>query len=321
MMTPEELSQICEDLTVLENDGRVRIALGTVSTGWVSLDDSFFERIHPEKLNPFFLKEHLLKEIEIKNVLDEGIDFLNSERYSRAIDCFDDVLYYDSRYCDALIGKSHALCGQGHFVKALRFFKMSDSHDGDYYKLLLAESSAERDAFPKIKRNIYAGDEAASRGEFEKALGFYERALSDPSKFKNSIFFKLLNKKASAFVKLKRFDEALESFDLSIDVHENDSAYFGRGYCRHELGLDCADSLRHAVLISKRHLLMKADIFNDVNCFDDALKCYDEFLTVHFTLDGDFARAIEGKIVALDGMSLDSSREREIFSQIMDKSY
>ena len=66
---------------------------------------------------------------------------------------------------------------------------------------------------------------------------------------------------------------------------------------------------------------MKADIFNDVNCFDDALKCYDEFLTVHFTLDGDFTRAIEGKIVALDGMSLDSSREREIFSQIMDKSY
>ena len=320
-MTPKELSDICENLAVLENGDKVRIQLGSSSTNWMDADDSFLQRISPENLNPFFLKEHLLKEIEIKNILDEGIAFLNCERYSKAIGRFDEVIYYDSGYHDALIGKSHALYGQGHFVKALRFFKRSNSSDEDYRKLLLVESSRERDAFPKIKRNIYAGDEAASRGEFEKALGFYERALEDPSKFKKSILFKLLNKKAFVLVRLRRFDEALESFDLSADAHENDSAYFGQGYCRHELGLDCAESLRHAADISKRHLLIKADIFNDVNCFDDALSSYDEFLACHFTLDGDFTRAIEGKIAALDGMSMDSVREREILSEIMDKSY
>lgn len=320
-MSFNELLDICDEITILENEDKVIIQLGDFKTNWISRNDSFLNRISPENLNQFFLAEHLKKEIEIKNILDDGIGFLNSQKYPKAIDCFDDVLYYDSNYSQALVNKSHALYGQGHFVKALRFFKRSDVEDNDYYKLLLAESSKERDNFPKIKRNIYAGDEAAYKGEFEKAVDFYERALVDPSKFKDKILFKLLNKKAFVLIELKRFDEALASFDVSLRVHENDLAHFGMGYCQHKLGLDCIDSLNKAIDIDKKYLLIKACILNELKCFEDALKCFDEFLANHFILDDDFILALRGKVTALEGLSLDSSHEKEILIQIGKKGY
>lgn len=320
-MSFNELLDICDEVTILENEDKVKIQLGDFKTNWISRNDSFLNRISPENLNQFFLAEHLKKEIEIKNILDDGIGFLNSQKYPKAIDCFDDVLYYDSNYSQALINKSHALYGQGHFVKALRFFKKSNVEDNDYYKLLLAESSKERDNFPKIKRNIYAGDEAAYKGEFEKAIDFYEKALVDPSNFKDKILFKLLNKKAFVLIELKRFDEALASFDVSLRVHENDLAYFGMGYCQHKLGLDCIDSLNKAIDIDKKYLLIKAGILNELKCFEDALKCFDRFLANHYILDDDFRLALRGKVTALEGLSLDSSHEKEILTQIGKKGY
>ena len=314
-----ELSDYFDNLAIFENGDRVKIQFGDLKTGWIDRSDSFLERISPENLNEFFLESHLQKEIEMKKVLDEGIAFLDSKKYPKAIACFDDVLYYDSNYPEALANKSHALCGQGHFVKALRYFKRSNFDDDEYYRLLLGESSRERDGFPKIKRNIYAGDEAAFKGDFENAVGFYDRALEDSSKFKSRILFKLLNKKAFALIELGRIDEALASFDVSVRVHENDRAYFGRGYCQHELGLDCIGSLRHARRIDKKCLLKKAIILNELKCFDEALECFDEFLANHFTLDGDFSLALQGKVAALDGMSLDCSNEKEIMSQIGEK--
>lgn len=314
-----ELSDSFDDLAIFENGDMVKIQFGDLKTGWIGRSDSFLERISPENLNEFFMKGHLQKEIEMKNILDEGIAFLDLEKYAKAIGCFDEVLYYDSNYSEALAGKSHALCGQGHFVKALRYFKRSNVGDDEYYRLLLGESSAERDGFPKIKRNIYAGDEAAFRRDFENAVGFYDRALEDTSKFKSKILFKLLNKKAFALIELGRIDEARASFDVSIRVHENDLAYFGRGYCQYELDLDCIDSLSHARRIDKKCLLKKALILNDLKCFGDALECFDEFLANHFILDEDFSLALQGKIAALDGMSLDGSHEKEIMFQIRKK--
>lgn len=315
-MSFNELSDDFDNLAIFEKGDRVKIQFGDLKTNWIGRNDSFLERISPENLNEFFLKSHLQKEIEMKNVLDEGISFLDSKKYAKAIACFDEVLYYDSNYSEALASKSHALCGQGHFVKALRYFKRADVEDDEYYRLLLAESSKERDGFPKIKRNIYAGDEAAFRRDFERAVGFYDRALEDSSRFKDRILFKLLNKKAFALVELGRIGEALASFDVSIRVHENDMAYFGHGYCRHELGLDCVDSLSRARRIDKKFLLKKALILNEIDSFEDALECFDEFLANHFTLDDDFSIALQGKVAALDGLSLDSSHEREALYQI-----
>lgn len=311
-MSIEELPDIVDDLSIEHSEDGIRIRFGDSATNWIACDDEFIERISPENLNRFLLQEHLRKEIEIRNVLDEGYDFLENGKYAKAIACFDEAIYYDDGYSQALIGKSHALYAQGHFVKALRFYRKSGIDDVDYYRLLLRKSSEERDGFPKIKRNIYAGDEAAAKGDYGSALDFYERALVDPSKFKNKILYKLLNKKAFILIRLSRFDEALASFDASIGVRKNDPAYYGRGFCQYNLGLDCVESLDKAIEIDKKFLLEKALIFNDLKLHERALACFDEFLDSHFRLDGDFKMAVRGKVIALDALGMDSSREREM---------
>ncbi len=302
-------------LSVMKSNGMVRFKFDGLKTNWMDEDDPFIQRICCDRLNRFYLTQHLTREIEIKNVLDEGFDHLARERYGKAIGCFDEVISYDDNYARALIGKSHALYGQGHFVKALRFYKKSGCLDKDYHRLLLEMSSSERDSFPVIKRNIYAGDEAASKGDFEEALLFYDRALVNPSKFKNKILYKLLNKKAVALFKLERFDEALASFDVSLRVHENDLAYFGRGYCQYRLNLDCHASLKAAKKIGKRYLLIKAEIFDDLGFYEDSLQSVNEFFTNHFALDDDFAHALSIKVNGLENMGLDCRREKEILDK------
>ena len=119
----------------------------------------------------------------IENLFDEGTNFLKSEKFAKAIECFDEVIFYDENYGMALINKSHALFGQKHFVKALRYYRRAvkadeNLKDVEYHKLLLANSNAERDNFPKIKLYIYAGDEHFAKGEYEKALESYKKALA-----------------------------------------------------------------------------------------------------------------------------------------------
>ena len=224
-------SNIHNELAYEKEADKVRFTFNVLSTGWMSLDDPFIKRIDEDNLNSEFLGQHITKEIEIRNTLDEAYIHLASEKYSKAIDDFDEVLYYDPNYAEALMGKSHALYGQRHFVKALRYYKRAvkadDSlKDNDYYKLLLEKSHEERDSFPKLKLNIYAGDELFAKGEFEKAVESYDRALANPSKFKDKILSKLLNKKASALVQLERYGDALKCFEKS----GNDFSYFGQGY-------------------------------------------------------------------------------------------
>lgn len=284
-------------MKITELDGKIRYEEGDLKTNWMSPDDSF--RLRVENLNPDCRERHLSKEIEIRNVLDEGIAYLNKGKYPKAIACFDEVLFYDSAYCDALISKSHALYGQGHYVKALRFYrravKAGASKDDDYYRRLLDESRRERDSFPKIKSNIYAGDEAASQRDYLTALNFYDKALVNPSKFKKKILYKLLNKKACVLINLNRFDEALASFDVSLRVHENDLAYFGKGYCQYRLGMDCHDSLLKAQRIEKSYLLKKAMILKELGYDGDALSAADCFLDNHFTPDDDYYTALKLK--------------------------
>ena len=163
-------------------NGKVKVSLDNISTNWLDKNDSFLKRIDKDNLNKVFLNEHIKKEIEIKNTLDCGINLLKHEKYTKAILKFDEVLFYDDNYGVALINKSYALRAQKHFVKSLRYYKKavnasSDLKDVEYYKMLIGEASRERDEFPKIKRNIYAGDEYFTKGEFTQAVKSYDRHL------------------------------------------------------------------------------------------------------------------------------------------------
>ena len=315
-----DIENLALELEIDEKDNHVKIAIGDVSTKWICRDDLFIERICDENINPFYRTLHLTREIEVKNILDRGIELLNLQKYGKAIECFDEVIFFDENYADALFNKSHALFNQGHFVKSLRFYKKAIKSgypkDIEYHKLILKKSSEERDNFPKIKKNIYAGDESAAKGEFERALDFYDKALINPSKFKSKIIYKLLNKKGLVLVRLNRIDEALASFEASNQALDNGLAYFGIGYCRHALGEDCADSLKKAEGIDKKYLLKKAMIFNDIKLYDDALDAFNLFLHNHFRLDSRFKSAIEGKMTALDNLDLESTFERKILLQL-----
>lgn len=307
-------------LKIEENSDMIRFALGDVTTGWMKRDDTFVQRIREDNLNRFYRDKHIAREIEIKNILDDGIKLLNSKRFKKAIDCFDKVLFYDEKHFEALMLKSQALFGQGHFVKSFRFYKRAvrcgADEDVEYRKTLLKKSGEERGDFPKIKRNIYAGDEAVAKGDFKAALDFYDKALVNPSRFKNKILYKLLNKKAFILIRLERFDGALASFDVSIKVHENDMAYYGRGFCEYKLGFDCENSLIMAKNISKKYILQKAQIFNKLKIYEKALESFNLFLDNYFVIDLKFKRAIEGKCEALDNLGLDSSFEKDILLEL-----
>ena len=311
-----ETEDIPSQISIRQNGDLIKLEFNGIATDWISKDDSFIRRIQTDRINRFFFDEHLTREFEMKGILDDGIDLFNSQRYAKAIGEFDRVIYYDDAYTQALLFKSHALFSQGHYVKALRFYKRSGFEDKSYYRSLLDKSSEERQDFPKIKQNIYAGDEAASVGEYEKAVGFYDRALANPSKFKNKILFKLLNKKAICLVKLERFDEALASFEVSIGVHENDLAYFGKGYCQHMLDMDCLESLKRAENIDKKYLLVRARIFNEYGCYSDASESLDVFLNNHFTIDSAFKSAVEAKVAALEGLGLDTARFKAVLNEL-----
>ena len=236
----------------------------------------------------------------IEGLLDDGNDLLKSGRYPKAIERFDEILFYDPKCGRAMIAKSHALFGEGHFVKALRYYRCavstsSDLRDVEYHKLLLKKSGEERDSFPKLKQLIYAGDEHFGRGEYEKALESYEKALANPSKLKEKILFKLLNKKASTHLKLYDFESALVCFDESLNQLNNDYAWYGKGVCEYELKFSGAcESLGCAVKITKGQLLDKGLILNELGCCQQALETFEFLLENHFRQDEICIRALNG---------------------------
>ena len=288
-----------DDLLVKKHDSVIMFQYGDVKTGWIDINDSFISKITLDNLNPDRQEEHLIYMLNLKNRFDEGVNLLKHEKYSKAIECFDDAIYYDSNDGEALIYKSHALFGQKHFVKALRYYRRAikadgDLKDDDYFKDLLDKSNNERDNFPKLKLSIYAGDEFFSKGEFENAIESYDKALVNPSKFKDKILFKLLNKKATAYVKLNDFKNAKECFNESWNVFNNDYACFGLGYCQYRLNLEVNDCFKKPLKINKKLLITKAEILSDLGYIEESKKDYCEFLKNHFTIDGDYKKAMGG---------------------------
>jgi len=296
---------VLDELSFEVRDNQVKFSMGDLSTNWMSRDDSFIKRIDEANLNQKCPVRHLLKEMEIKNVLDEGTRLLNLEKYSQAIESFDEVLFYDPEYGDALLNKSYALYGQKHFVKSFRHYKRAvkadiNLKDIEYHKLLLAKSNDERDHFPKLKLNIYAGDEYFSKGEYKKAVDSYNRALKNPSKFKDKILSKLLNKKATALLKLNDFDGALGCFKESFKVESNDYAIYGRGFCEYELNRDIDDDFKARLNITKRQMLCQVSILNELGYFGQSLEICEFLLKNHFKEDDYYFKLIKNREFAID---------------------
>lgn len=298
-------------------NGKVKVSLDNISTNWLDKNDSFLKRIDKDNLNKVFLNEHIKKEIEIKNTLDCGINLLKHEKYTKAILKFDEVLFYDDNYGVALINKSYALRAQKHFVKSLRYYKKavnasSDLKDMEYYKMLIGEASRERDEFPKIKRNIYAGDEYFTKGEFTQAVKSYDRALENPSKFREKILTKLLNKKATALLKLNEYKKAYECFTQSVNCKSNDYAYFGCGVCQFNLGLDLNDNFKRLLNIDKNQMLKQILILNELEYFNQSLNISDYLMENTFKVDDYYIKLVNARINTMKNLGMDFSKLKDI---------
>ena len=309
------------DLTVFTQDDMVKFDVNGLATSWLNSDDDFVRRIQFENLNRFFITSHLAKEIEVKNILDEGRHLLEAEKYLNAIKCFDEVIFYDKNYSEALLLKSHALFGQGHFVKAFRYYERTLKADAylkdiEFHKLLLENVREEINNFPDIKLNIYFGDEYFSREEFRKAIESYDTALSDSSKFKSKILHKLLYKKGTVLFKLRKFSDALECFNESLKANPSDYARFMSGFCRYSLGLELDDSFLKPLNITKEQQLYRALILNEVKRYDDAIRCIDDLLSVHFTVDKMYFIALSCKISAMESLGMDADSQKELLDML-----
>lgn len=283
-------SDIPEELNYEIKDSNVKFTIDDLSTDWLNFDDSFIERINKNYLNKVFLTEHLKKEINVKNILDKGIHLFSMNKYMKAIECFDEVLFYDYDYASALLHKSYSLNGQKHFVKALRYYKRAikvdiSLKDIEYHKNLIKKANIERDNFPKIKLNIYAGDEYFAKKDFTKAVECYNRALSNPSKFKDKILSKLLNKKATALLRLTNYAEALECFNDSLKIEINDYSYFGKGYCEYMLKMNINDAFKSKLNINKPQMLKQASVLNELGYYEESLTITDYLYKNHFKTD------------------------------------
>ena len=308
------------NLTIVTGEDKVKFCINDCETSFMNPDDRFIRRIQFENLNFCFLAQHIEHEIRIKNILDDAVSYLGHEKYSKAIALLDDVIYYDSDYAEAILYKSKAFYGQGHFVKSLRHYKKAVKADGslkdiEYHKLLLKKSSQERDNFPKIKRNIYAGDEYFAKGEFKKALESYDKALVNPTKFRDKILSKLLNKKATALLKLEKREDALECFKRSFKINRNDYANFNIGILEYELNGCVPDEFKKPLKISKSQLIKKASVLNQAGEFSLALTCLDEYFENQFFVDEIYIKALKLRLSLLKALEMDTDDcERLIFS-------
>ena len=308
---------IPEEVVIEINDDTVKFEFGGMSTDWISKDDSFIQRIDNSRINRAFRLRHLTREFEVKNTLDKGIACLESGNSAEAIDRFDEVLFYDPLYFDALISKSHALFTQNHYVKSLRYYRKAiqsddDFNDESYLNLLLKKSDEEISHFPEFKKNIYFGDEYFSKKEFQLAVESYDLALQIPSKFTS----KILIKKGNALVKLGRFDEALGCFDESLKIKEDDFAYFAKGLCEFNIDLNVNDRFREILFMDKKYMLKQILILNILDYFSESLEICDYMMENHFNVDELYLKLIDAKIVALNNLGEDSGEMNEILNNL-----
>ena len=130
----------------------------------------------------------------------------------------------------------------------------------------------------------------------------YNRALANPSKFKDKILSKLLNKKATALLKSKDYDGALKCFMSSQEVGMNDYAVFGEGYCEYMLGRDVCEGFKTRLDITKRQMLIQITALNDLGYFRESLKISDYLFENHFKEDDLYLKLIRERKAALNNL-------------------
>lgn len=311
------INNIPTQIRVKSKDNLYKLQFESYFTGWLGSDDYFLKRIDSDNLNRVFLKNHLIKEFEVKNKLDSAIVLFQNKSYSKAIKVFDEILFYDPQYLDALIYKSYSLYHQKHFIKALKYFKKAidvDSvlNNNDFHKKLMKCGQIEKESLPPFKLNIYKGDECFSAKNFKKAVMYYDLTLNGDFKIPEKIRHKLLNKKATALLNLNKYKEALEIFKNS----NSDYNVFSSALCRYNMGLSVSDEFKKPLKITKKQMLHQIMILNKVECFSEAINISNYLLENHFKVDEFYFKLLNAKKYALEKTNNDSCEIENIIDEL-----
>ena len=311
------VNNIPSQIRVISKNNLYKLQFGPYSTDWLGRDDYFLKRIDINNLNRVFLKDHLIKEFDVKNKFDSAVVLFQNKSYSKAIKLLDEILFYDSQYLDALLYKSYSLYHQKHFIKALRYFKKAVTVDSalnnnDFHKKLIECVEIEKENLPLFKLNIYQGDECFSAKNFKKAIMYYDLTLEGGFKIPKKICHKLLNKKATALLKLNKYKEALEIFKNS----DSDYNVFSSALCRYKLGLSVGDEFKKPLKITKKQMLHQIMILNKVECFSEAISISNYLLKNHFKVDEFYFKLLKAKKYALEKTNKDLREIENIIDEL-----
>ena len=204
-------------------------------------------------------------------LLEEGLRYLETKEYHKAIKCFDKALQIDPKNAAVLNEKGYALNELGNLLEAIKCYDKALQID------------------PK---NIFAyrgkGD-ALRRSRWPKeAIKCFDKAIEiDP---KNAA---VLNEKGTALLDLKEYEEAIECFDKAIEIEkrtEKRPIYL----CNKGLTLGRLEKNKEAIECYGKAIEINpnlADAWKDVGLLlkdsrrhEEAIKCFDKAIEINSNL-------------------------------------
>src|SRR5918998_804142 len=201
-------------------------------------------------------------------LFEEGLGYLESKEYHKAIKCFDKAIEVDPKNAAAWSEKGYTLNELGNLLEAIKCFDKALQID------------------PK---NVFAyrgkGDALRRSRWHKEAIKCFDKAIEvDP---KNAA---VLNDKGTALLEVKEYEEAIECFDKAIETEKRPIYLCNKGLAlgrleKNKEAIECYDkaiginpNLADAWLA--RGLVLKDSRRHEeaIKCFDKAKECYDKNL-------------------------------------------
>lgn len=172
-----------------------------------------------------------------------ALEYINKEEYSKALDCYNEVLelYPDDEF--SLYRKAEVLSLLKRWPQAIECYDILNSWGGKAYVHIQKE-------------------------EYEDALECFDKLLeSHPG------HMRALREKGRLLIDLERFDEAIECLDEALTSHPNENSLL----TLKEYALSCLKEIEEKEKNFKL-LLDKISDLNNQERYEDALECLDEAL-------------------------------------------
>jgi tetratricopeptide (TPR) repeat protein len=248
----------------------------------------------------------------------QGIDYLTSQNYNKAIECFDKALEIDSKYVPALIDKGIALLNLERYEDAIecydkaieiepknayaRFNKGNTLSNLKRYEDAIKYFDQALEIDPKDADTLTAkGSALYHLAKYEEALQCVDKALEIEPKLAGALIGKTV-----VLYHLKRYKEALQCVDKALEIEPKLArALIGKGLVyygltKYEEAMKYFDKALEIDPNEPNAWLDKGVIFENLGRYEEAIKCYNTFLKVKETDDDAYFYRGQSKCAAED---------------------